>query len=367
MQPLLEAISEPYRPWVELVTWSILAIAVTWMIHGVLYGVLGRLASRTTGVADTSALRHTRASARMVLMLLAVRVVLSVAPSDHPPNVVVQQALDMAIIAAVTWLAVRALSVLDDVIMSRFPTDVSDNLRARQVHTQVRVLTRTAMVIVATVGVSVLLMTLPAVRQFGASLLASAGVAGLVIGLAARPALSNIIAGIQLALAQPIRLDDVVIVQGEWGRIEEVTMTYVVVRIWDQRRLIVPLGYFIEHPFENWTRTTADILGTVFIYADYTVSIPAVRQELERIVQDCPQWDRRVCGLQVTNTTDRTVELRALVSSADASAAWDLRCIVREKLVEFLQRQQPDCLPKTRAQITTSTSHSAGEGPSPRS
>jgi small-conductance mechanosensitive channel len=196
-----------------------------------------------------------------------------------------------------------------------------------------------------------MLMTFPQIRQLGASLLASAGVAGIVLGLAARPTISNFIAGLQIALTQAIRLDDVVIVQGEWGRIEEITTTYVVVRIWDQRRLIVPFSQFIDQPFQNWTRTGAEILGTVFIYADYTVPVQAVREKLEGIVKGCPNWDGRVVGLQVTDARERTVELRALVSAADSSKAWDLRCEVREQLIRYLQESYPESLSRTRVEL----------------
>jgi len=196
-----------------------------------------------------------------------------------------------------------------------------------------------------------MLMTFEKVRQLGTSILASAGVIGIIVGVAAQRTIATFLAGIQIAVTQPIRIDDVVIVENEWGRIEEITLTYVVVRIWDLRRLVLPITYFIEKPFQNWTRVTADILGTVFIYVDYTVPIQAVREELHRILQNSKLWDKKVWGLQVTNTTEHTVELRALMSAPDASSAWDLRCEVRERLVEFIQKNYPDGLPKVRAEI----------------
>jgi len=197
----------------------------------------------------------------------------------------------------------------------------------------------------------VMLMTFPQVRDLGASVLASAGLAGIVVGFAARPVLQNIIAGVQIAIAQPIRIDDVVIVEGEWGRIEEFTATYVVVRIWDQRRLIVPLNYFIENTFQNWTRTDAEILGTVFLHVDYTVPVEDVRQELHRLLLATDRWDGRAWGLVVTDATDRTVELRALMSAADAGTAWDLRCEIREKLIAYVQARHPAGLPTIRATV----------------
>jgi small-conductance mechanosensitive channel len=197
-----------------------------------------------------------------------------------------------------------------------------------------------------------MLMVFDAVRQLGTSILASAGVAGIIVGFAAQRSIATVLAGFQIAMTQPIRLDDVVIVENEWGRIEEITLTYVVVLIWDQRRLIVPINYFIEKPFQNWTRISADLLGTVYLYTDYTVPVSALREELDRILAGTKLWDGRVKGIQVTDAKENVLEVRVLVSAADASAAWDLRCLVREKLVDFLQRTHPDSLPRTRAEVS---------------
>ncbi|HSR55061.1 MAG TPA: mechanosensitive ion channel domain-containing protein, partial [Alphaproteobacteria bacterium] len=238
-----------------------------------------------------------------------------------------------------------------DIIVERFRIDHTDNLAQRQVRTRMLIISRICSAVVIIVTAALILMTFPNVRNVGVSLIASAGAAGLIFGLAARPTISNLIAGVQVALTQPIRIDDVVIVEGEWGWIEEITMTYVVVRIWDQRRLVVPLSHFIEKPFQNWTRNTADILGTVYLHADYTVPVPRLREELKRLVQDHPKWDGNVCGLVVTGAGERTVELRALVSAASSPDAWDLRCDVREGLIGFLQENYPECLPRVRAEL----------------
>jgi small-conductance mechanosensitive channel len=241
------------------------------------------------------------------------------------------------------------MHIVDDFVGSKYRVDVRDNLSARRIHTQARVLRQSVTVLVVIVAASAMLMTFPQVRQLGASLLASAGLAGIVVGFASRPVLQNLIAGVQIAITQPIRVDDVLIVDGEWCRVEEITSTYVVMRIWDQRRLIVPLNFFIENTFQNWTRTSAEILGTVFLWVDYTVPVEEIRQELHRLLQETELWDKRAWGLQVTDATERTVQIRALMSSADASAAWDLRCMVREKLIEFIQQRYPGALPRVRA------------------
>lgn len=257
----------------------------------------------------------------------------------------------LTLIGLVSWLVISSVEVLRDFLLTRYDIHVKDNLRAREIHTQVTILRRivTAAVIVIAMGST--LMIFDQGKEIGKTILASAGIIGIVVGFAAQKTIATFFAGLQIAITQPIRLDDVVIVENEWGRIEEITLTYVVVHIWDQRRLIVPVTYFIEKPFQNWTRTTAELLGTVFVYTDHSVPFEDVRAELQRILEGSSHWDKRVCVLQVTNTTERCIELRALMSAADASAAWDLRCEVREKLVTFLQEKFQDALPRIRAEL----------------
>jgi small-conductance mechanosensitive channel len=194
-------------------------------------------------------------------------------------------------------------------------------------------------------------MSFATVRKIGTGLLTSAGIASVIIGFAAQRSIANLLAGLQLAFSQPIRLDDVLVVEGEWGRVEEITFTYVVLGLWDQRRLILPLNYFIEKPFQNWTRSTAELTGSVFIYTDYTIPVEEIREELKRIVAQDPLWDKRVCVLQVTDSKEKTLELRALVSAANSGNTFDLRCHVREALVRFIRENYPDCLPKTRSAL----------------
>ncbi|MCA8152324.1 mechanosensitive ion channel family protein, partial [Burkholderia contaminans] len=249
------------------------------------------------------------------------------------------------------WLLVRLAAGVGDAIIQAHPIDTSDNLQARRIHTQAKVLVRTVMVLIVIIGTGAALMTFPNVRQVGASLLASAGVAGLVAGIAARPVLGNLIAGLQIALTQPIRLDDVVVIQGEWGRIEEITGSFVSVRLWDQRRLVVPLQWIIENPFTNWTRSSSEIIGTVYLSVDYRTPLAPLREELARLVHAAPEWDGRVQVLQVTDATERTMQLRALISAADSSSCWDLRCRVREGLIAYLQGRYPQCLPRSRMEL----------------
>lgn len=261
---------------------------------------------------------------------------------------IIMHALTLYLIAVCGWLFINIVHMSREVILSQYDFDARDNLKARGVYTQTGVISNIIIGVVSILTVSFMLMTSSAVRQIGVSLLASAGILGMVLGFAAQKTLGNLIAGIQIAIAQPMRLDDAVVVENEWGWIEEITLTYVVVRIWDLRRLVLPISYFIEKPFQNWTRTSANILGSVFIYVDYTVPVDEVRAELGRILNESTYWDKEVNVLQVTDTTEHTVELRALMSAADSPTAWNLRCETREKLVEFLQKKYPQSLPRTR-------------------
>lgn len=335
------------------------AIVLALIFHWLIMAAGSKFARRTSSVFDDSVVRHGKNPAKLLFPLLALLFVLPVLHLPARGVEALRHLLVLGVIGASAWLLIAMLDVVEDMAAAKFRVDVQDNLRARRVQTQVQVVRRIVVVVVVVVAVSAGLMTFPTVRQIGTSLLASAGLAGLVIGLAARPALSNLIAGMQIALSEPIRLDDVVIVEGEWGWIEEIGTTYVVVRIWDLRRLIVPLSYFIERPFQNWTRKTADILGTVLIHTDYSVPTEEVRKELHHILRDSPLWDGKTWALEITNATERTIELRALMSAEDSSKSWDLRCHVREKLITFLQDHHPQCLPRVHAQIQYGSSESA--------
>jgi small-conductance mechanosensitive channel len=327
------------------------AVGLALIGHYVVFRVLAVFAKRTSSTVDELAIKHFRRPVRWILVVVAVR--LSLDTLELPPGLenLARTVFGIAIIALISGLLIRATFLVNDVILLHFKIDVKDNLRARKLHTQLQMLRRIVVIVIVVIASASILMTFPKVRQFGTALLASAGIIGIVVGFAAQKTLGTFIAGLQIAFTQPIRLDDVVIVEGEWGRIEEITLTYVVVRIWDLRRLIVPITYFIEKPFQNWTRVSADILGTVFLYVDHTVPVDAIRAELQRVLEGAQGWDRKVCGLQVTNMSERTIELRALMSAEDASLAWTLRCHVREKLVDFIRKNYPQALPKLRAEL----------------
>ena len=323
-------------------------LAAGWIVHRCLYGGLLKIVHSSLGL---DLLAFAKTPSLLVALLAVTQATLAIVDAGRLQNLL-SAAVSMGMIGAATWAAIRFVGLAERRIQRRRPIDVADNLQARRLQTQVRVLARTADVLIAIIGIALMLMTIPAIRQLGTSLLASAGLAGLVAGLAARPVLSNLVAGIQIALTQPIRIDDVVIVHGEWGRIEEITSTYVVVHIWDDRRLVTPLSYFIEHPFENWTRSSAELLAPVLLWTDYAAPLEDIRRELSRVCRASPHWDGRVCQLDVVDANERALQIRALTSAADASRAWTLRCHVREELVRYLCEHAPDALPQYRALVT---------------
>ncbi len=285
------------------------------------------------------------------LMILAMIIAIPVAPLDPNTVELLARLLLIAVIGLIGWAAIAALRIAADLYLRQFRLDVEDNLLARKHVTQVRVLLRAADVLVVLVTVGAALMTFEPVRQYGVSLFASAGVAGIVAGLAARPVLSNLFAGVQLAMTQPIRIDDAVVVENEFGTIEEITATYVVVRLWDWRRMIVPLSYFIEKPFQNWTREGSALIGSAMIYVDYRAPVGVIRDKLAEIVKNSKNWDGRVVNLQVTDAKEDTIELRCLMSARSAGLAFDLRCEVREQLIDFLQKHHPEALPRQRSEV----------------
>lgn len=340
--------------WIVSLAVLLAAAGIAVAVHYVLVRVLIVLAGRTASQVDDLLIRHLRRPLRWVLIMAALH--LAAEPVDVPAGLdnFARHVFSILLIAVIAWLLIKAAYVLGEIVLLNYQVSIADNLRARAVTTQIGVLRRIATAAIIVVALATILMTFERIRQLGTAMLASAGIAGIVLGFAAQKTLGNLIAGLQIAFTQPLRIDDVVIVEGEWGRIEEITLTYVVVKIWDLRRLIVPITYFVETPFQNWTRVTADLLGTVFLYVDYTVPIGAVRAELQRVLANTELWDRKVGLLQVTNASDRTIELRALMSAPDAGTAWDLRCHVREKLIEFVQKKYPHALPRLRTQFEES-------------
>lgn len=263
--------------------------------------------------------------------------------------------LQIALIVGLTWLIVQVVYALTDIALVRLARALGtrDNRRARRARTQLLMIRRVVAVIAVIIAIGAILLTFTRVRALGASMLASAGIAGAIAGVAARPTLGNLIAGLQIAFSDMLRMDDVVVVQDEWGRVDDITLTYVVVRTWDERRLIIPTAWFVDNPFQNWTRHESRVIGTVFVTLDFSVPVDEVRAEVQRILEESPLWDRREWVVQVTEITTSGVELRMLMTAADAPSAWDLRCEVREKLLTFLRTRYPEALPRTRIEAVT--------------
>ena len=339
----------PLEPWGRFVAIALAVVLTALLAHRLLRPVVFRLSGYSTMLG--AMVRRCDPPIRWLLPLVALQILWQGVPDELPHVEAVRHITGVLGIACLTWLAMAAIQGVADALVALNPADVTDNLHARRVQTQARVLARIASGAALIAGLAFILMTFPRARQLGASLLASAGVAGLIVGLAARSVFGNLLAGLQIALAQPLRIDDVLIVEGEWGRVEEITATYVVIKVWDERRLVVPLQWFIEHPFQNWTRRSAELLGTVFLWVDYTLPVEPIRAEARRLCEAAKEWDGRVCVVQVTDANERAMQLRILVSSVDAGRNFDLRCIVREGLIDFVQRHHAGALPRLRGDV----------------
>jgi small-conductance mechanosensitive channel len=332
-------------------TWQVLlvlagAAGAAWLLGVAAGALVGRLARRSPALADLS--RRGRTPLRALLVLVAVTVVLDAAPALGGWSGPLVRILGLAIIATIGWLLAVAVFVAADLTLARYDVDVVDNRHARRVRTQISLLRRLAVVLIGVLAAAAMLLTFPSARAAGASILASAGVISIVAGLAAQTSLANVFAGLQLAFTDAIRVDDVVVVEEEWGRIEEITLTYVVVHIWDDRRLVLPSTYFTTTPFQNWTRKESAVLGGVELDVDWSVPFDAMRGELDRLLADNPLWDRRVGVLQVTDAVGSVIRVRVLLSAPDAGALFDLRCQIREALVVWLQREHGYGLPRLR-------------------
>ncbi|MDT8389875.1 MAG: mechanosensitive ion channel [Lentisphaeria bacterium] len=330
----------------------VFALAVGLALGYIFFFALKRLCGRSHSRRCDIILRYARRPALLLIPLLAAKMSGSLPRLPDNISQFYTHVINLLLVASFAYLAINGVRAFKAIIYQAHDVTVADNLKARKITTQVDILVKIAIGIILVIAVSLALMTFQGIRQIGVSILASAGVTGIIVGMAAQKTLSNLFAGVQIAFTQPIRIDDVVIVENEWGRIEEITLTFVVVRIWDLRRLVLPISYFIEKPFQNWTRTSADILGSVFIYTDYTVPVDAIRKETERFVSQSKDWDKQVCVVQVTDSKPAVLELRLLVSAKDASTAWNLRCALREAIIDFIQKNYPESLPRTRAEVS---------------
>lgn len=333
------------------------ALAAGLVLSWLLRRAVLRLNRRLTALHDSS--RRAKVPLRLTLCLIGVRVALALTTEDAPWRRTVDQVLLIALIAAAAWLVVAVLLIIESLMLTHYSVDVADNRRARRLRTQVLLARRVGVALVVILALGIALLTFPDVRALGAGILASAGLLSIVAGLAVQSSLVNVFAGVQLAFTDAIRVDDVVVVNKEWGRIEEITLTYVVVHIWDDRRLILPSTYFTTTPFENWTRRRSDVMGTVEFDLDWRAPVEAMRAELKTLLAGTDLWDERVGILQVTDATSGFVRVRILVSAADSASLFDLRCLIREELVRFLQQEHPQALPHLRWETAGSAQYQA--------
>ena len=327
------------------------AIVAALIVRAIVFWALRRFTRRRGKVVGHSLLQHGQGPTRWIFPLLACLIVLPGVPLPHTPMVVLEHAVGIGLIAACAWLVILLVEVIADVLSGRYRVDVADNLMARRIQTQFQMLHRVVVTLVIVIAVSIALMTFHEIQRFGDSLLASAGLASLVVGLAMKGTLSNLVAGVQIAFTQPFRIEDAVVIEGEWGWIEEIGTMYVTVRIWDLRRLVIPLSWFLDHPFQNWTRTSAELLGHCYIYVDYSVPVEPIREELKRICESTKLWSGKVCVLQVSDLFQNVMQLRALMDARNSGDAWDLRCYVREHLIDFIHQNYPGGLPRYRGEL----------------
>lgn len=356
------------QPFLWTVAAALAAAATALILVLVVHRVVRWFGRRSVLLTELSEHSHRpfRVAATVLAVQIAVRYSTGFYAVGTPWRQALLHALVLLAIATTAWFVASLLLVSEDTALARFSTDTPDNRQARRIRTQINILRRLTVVVIVVLAAGVMLMTYPEVRVIGTSVLASAGVIGALAALAAQSVLANVFAGLQLAFSDAVRLDDVVVVEGEWGRIEELTLSYVVVQIWDDRRLVLPTSYFTTKPFQNWTRTQSAVLGTAEFDVDWAVPVQTMREELRRLVENTDLWDGRVCVLQVTDATRGMVRLRAVVSAADAGSLWDLRCRVREHLVEWIRDQRPTVMPRVRTELGDANSNLPWQWVQPR-
>ncbi|RYD87083.1 MAG: mechanosensitive ion channel, partial [Sphingobacteriales bacterium] len=348
MKEVLENWSENMPDWVWNVIVTISAVAIGLFIKLIIKALL-RFYKNDGGYSlSRSIIKHIGRPMNHFVPLLVLNMMLPLMNFPTKYYVVISRGLEIALIISFAVLLVNTLKVFEDYVYHAYDLNKANNLKERKIRTQLQFIRKVIITLIVFITLALILLSFESVRKIGAGLLTGVGVGGIIIGFAAQRSLANFLAGFQIAFTQPIRIDDVLVVEGEWGRVEDITLTYVVLNIWDQRRLILPINYFIEKPFQNWTRVSSEILGTAFIYLDYSAPIDALRTEFSRLLDATPLWDKRVKVIQVTDAKANVIEIRALMSAANSSEAFDLRCYIRENLVKFVKDNYPESLPVNR-------------------
>lgn len=345
----LNALQAGLRAWLFPGMAALIAVVIAFLVYKGVIALIHRITRRKA--IPRLFLDASETALGAVVVLLVLNTVLETVPATLPLLGPLQHAATLLLIFTVTWALVLSTSAIGDVIVLLNPVLEGQWKQARKVETQTRFMVRVLNVLIVIVGLGAALITFEPVQHLGSSLLASAGIGGIILGFAAKPVLGNLLAGMQIALTQPFRIDDVLNVQGEWCWVEEVTATYVVLRVWDLRRLVVPLQWFIENPFQNWSRNDTELLGTVFINVDYTMPIESLRTEFNRLLNQTTEWNGQTATVQVTEADDTTVQVRFLMSAVDSTTLWNLRCAIREGIITFVQTHYPEHLPRMRARL----------------
>ncbi|WP_185209161.1 mechanosensitive ion channel family protein [Sphingomonas sp. NBWT7] len=342
-----------WRDWevpVALMNLIVVAAAVVLALaaHALALAIGRRIAARTPESVDDAVVELSARPLRWVAVAVALAAARRFLDLSEWSNDLWQFATGFVVPGLIGWLLITVVRVYVRAVELRYDIGVSDNLRARRRRTRAAILGRVVVIAIGVLTAALMLLSIPSIRSVGITLMASAGLAGLAVGAAAQPALKNLIAGIQLAFTEPIRIDDVLIIENEWGRVEEIRLTYVVIALWDERRLVVPVSRFLEMPFQNWTRNTSQLLGSAFFWLDPTADIPRLRARYEELVRANPRWDGRSFVLQVTDTKPDAIEVRVLATAKDAGTAFDLRCDLREAMLAFIRDEMPEALPRRR-------------------
>jgi small-conductance mechanosensitive channel len=354
LPPNVLEISQSVHPWLWNTAIAVLAILIGLIIKFITSKLVKRYAQEEGEYSFfRSAITYLSVPVTYFIPLLVLKLAMPLMVMDAVYFYGTDRVVGILLIIAFANLLIRAINVLEDYIYHVYDLNKTDNLKERKVRTQLRFVRKLVVVIIVLVTIAVILLSFESFRKLGTGLLTGVGIGGIIIGFAAQNSLGNLLAGMQLAFTQPIRIDDVLVVENEWGRVEDITLTYVVLRIWDQRRLILPINYFIQKPFQNWTRISADIIGTVFIYMDYSIPMEPLRIEFKRLLEQTPLWDGKTSAVQLTDAKEHTVEIRMLVSAHNSSAAFDLRCYIRENMIAFIQQNYPESLPKLRADFSS--------------
>ena len=362
MDDILKTWSQQLQPWAWNLCVVVSAMLLGFILKLIITGILHFYKNRNDYSLFKSIITHLGSPLNFFVPLLMLNFMLPLLLINKIFLSPLDRIIGTLVIISFANLLICTFKIFEDYVYHQYDLTAEDNLKGRKVRTQMLFIRKVVIIIVVVVTLSIILLSFESVRKIGAGLLTGVGIGGIIIGFAAQKSLSNFLAGLQIAFTQPIRIDDVLVVEGEWGRVEDITLTYVVVAIWDQRRLILPITYFIEKPFQNWTRSTSQILGTVFLYVDYTFPVDGLREELNRLLKTNKLWDKRVGILQVTDSKEHTIELRALMSARNSSDAFDLRCFIRENLLKYITANMPQSLPQTRYQRNEMDLGIAGDG-----